>query len=161
MWKAGRTSPRGEAGYTFASMLILLVGAGLAAQTVFIPTSTEIRRASEEELIFRGMAYARAVQSYWLADAEAPSFPPGLDALLEDPRSEARHIRRLYDPVIGENWRTIPAEGGGIAGVALDSSLTPFKRSGFPVGMVVSDAAETYGQWQFVFTPDETETGDP
>lgn len=163
MSRAGRTEPPagGEAGYTYAALLIVLVGLGLTVETAFIPPATEARRADEAELIFRGMAYRRAIESYYLADPGVPEFPPNLDALLEDPREEGRrHIRRLYEPVIASDWDLIEAEGGGIAGVVPESELTAFRRAGFPEGMEVAEEAEAYTGWRFVFDPDENEDGD-
>ncbi len=160
MSKAGPTeAKRGEAGYTFAAMLVLLVALALGAQATVIPTSTERQRAAEEELIHRGLAYARAIESYWRADPENPAFPPTLEALLDDPREDGRrHIRRLLDPVIAEDWTLIPAEGGGISGVAPDSNDAPFKRSGFPEGVDFPEDVTAYADWQFVFDPEKEDS---
>lgn len=160
MWKAGQTEPpRGEAGYTFAAMLILIVALALGAQATVVPTSTETRRAAEDELIHRGLAYARAIESYWRADPDDPAFPPGLDALLDDPREDGRrHIRRLVDPVIASEWEVIRADGGGIAGVRPASDAGPFRQSGFPAGMTVPERATRYSDWEFVFDPDAEKT---
>ncbi len=154
----GRISrPNGrEAGYTFATLLVVLVALALGAQATIIPTSTEVQRERERELIHRGLAYARAVESYWRADIENPAFPPSLDALLDDPRTEGRrHIRRLLAPVIATDWRLVMAEDGGIAGVSPVSDKIPFKQADFPDGLTVPEDAGIYADWQFVFDPEK------
>ena len=158
MWKAGQTEPKaGEAGFTYAALLIVLVGLALGVQAAAIPTATITQRASEDELIHRGLAYVRAIESYWRADPDEPAFPPTLDALLLDPRDgETRHIRRLLPPAAGENWELLFADEGGIRGVAPVSDSVPFRQSGFPPEVVTPDGAMGYSDWQFVFDPDQS-----
>jgi len=157
MSRAGPTDtmPRGEAGYTYAALLIVLVALALGAQAAVIPTTTVTRRAQEEELIHRGLAYALAIESYWRAES-LPAFPPNLDALLDDPRAEGRrHIRRLLDPVIATEWRLLQAEGGGIAGVQPVSGEAPFRRGDYPAGLFAPEDADAYSEWEFRFDPDD------
>lgn len=157
MSKAGPIDAfRGERGYTYAALLIVLVALGLGAQAAIVPTSTAIRRAQEEELIHRGLAYARAIESYWSAEPGKPAFPPDLEALLDDPRAEGRrHIRRLLDPVIATEWRPLPADSGGIAGVQPVSGEMPFRLADYPEGMVTPESVSAYSDWEFRFTPDD------
>ena len=137
MCKAGRT----EAGYTYVTVLVALVAMALAAQVTFVPTATELRREDEAELIFRGQEYARAIDSYYRADPARPIYPPTLDALLQDPRaSERRFIRRLYDPLIGDQWDEIPAADGGIVGVSIRLARAPFRRGQLPRGVSVEES---------------------
>ncbi len=154
--RAGRTdtAPRGrDEGYTYITILVVMVAAALAAQTAWIPTGTEARRAAEAELLFRGQAYASAIESYYQADSPG-TYPGSLADLLEDPRSEGRrHIRRLYPPVFSEEWQLLPAADGGIAGVAIASDKVPFKRSGFSAKLAGFENAETYADWEFYAQP--------
>lgn len=155
MSKAGQTRvPPREAGYTYAALLVLLFALALGAQATTIPTQTALQREAELELIHRGQMYARAVASYWRADPDNPAFPPSLDALLDDPRASGRrHIRRLLDPVIANEWRLVSADAGGIAGVAPVSDAEPFRRSDLPPEIRADEAARTYAEWEFVFDP--------
>ena len=155
MSKAGRTS---TGGYTYVSLLVVIVAATLSAQTTWVPSGTRAQRAAEAELIFRGLAYRDAIRSYWEADPDRPSFPSTLEDLLQDPRGEGtRHIRRLYEPVFGDEWELLPADGGGIAGVAPRTDLTPLKRANFPADLAIEDGADSFGDWRFVFTPEPPE----
>ena len=145
--KAGRQT---DAGYTYATVLVLIVSLSLAAQASWIPAATNLKRADEQELLHRGEAYARAIQSYYSADPAKPEFPPNLEALLSDPRApERRHIRRLYDPVVVADWQLIPAEDGGVSGVVADSGEMAMMRldwEGLP-------AEQRYKDWKFLFVP--------
>ncbi len=143
-----------QAGYTYITMLMALVVVALMAQTTWFPQRTESLRQREDELIFRGLAYRNAIQSYWNAGGKDARFPPTLDSLLYDPRIEGRrHIRRLYAPVVGEEWRLIWSNGG-IAGVAPVSVEKPFRTAGFPLGISVNGEGRSYSDWEFVFTPE-------
>ena len=58
----------------------------------------------EAELLFRGQAYRRAIESYYRANGV---YPRALEDLLKDPRFPSkRHIRSLYpDPMgKGQAW---------------------------------------------------------
>ncbi len=156
MSKAGPT--KGEAGYTYAALLVLIFALALGATATTIPPSTTFQRNAEAELIHRGQSYARAIESYWRADPDNPEFPPTLEALLDDPRENGRrHIRRLLDPVIASEWRVIWADTGGVLGVSPASEKPSFRRSSFPEQMRVEDGAVTYAQWTFVFDPETQE----
>lgn len=143
--------PRREAGYTYVGALALLAAAALAAQTTWIPASGERLRDAEEELLFRGEAYVRAIASYAAADGRLPG---ELSHLLSDPRAEeVRHIRRLWEPPLGEGWTLLRGEDGGIAGVAPQSDAVPRRRAFFPAGREALAEAETYADWEFRFEP--------
>ena len=160
MSKAGPTDPRrgrGQGGYSYISLLIVLVALAMAAQTPWIPSSTTARRMAEQELVFQGRAYRDAIRSYWELVPADPSFPATLEDLLDDPRRPGvRHIRRLYAPSIGGEWEAIRGAGGGIAGVRPDSEETSMKQSGFAPDLQIEEPAETYRDWTFTFDPDAT-----
>lgn len=143
-----------EAGYTYISVLVMVVGVALAAQSTWIPASTTSKRASEDELIFRGTAYAQAIESYWRADPENPSFPSTLEDLLIDPRDGVtRHIRRLYEPVFSRDWTIVQAEEGGIKGVSPGARIQPLKTANFPAEMIANTESQVYSDWIFAFEP--------
>ena len=84
---------RGECGY---AMVALLVGISIMsiALSVALPTwSAMAKREREEELIFRGQQYARAIMLYQRQYANA--FPPNFDMLVQQ-----RFLRKKYkDPM--------------------------------------------------------------
>jgi len=61
-----------------------------------------LKAEREQELLYRGSAYRRAIQSYYEAGGALKQFPRTLDDLLKDSRTASgkRHIRALYpDPM--------------------------------------------------------------
>ena len=144
-----------ESGYTYISILLVVFALALTAQSTWIPASTTARREAETELLFRGLAYRAAIESYYLRDAERPQFPPNLAALISDPRYDGvRHLRVLYDnPLAKADWAIIPAPVGGIAGVAPRSDTRPLKQAGFSKSIKEFAESDSYAQWKFVFNP--------
>ncbi|NNF24155.1 MAG: type II secretion system protein [Rhodobacteraceae bacterium] len=147
----------GAGGYTYVSVLIVLVALALAAQTTWIPPGTEAKRAREAELLFEGMAYRDAIGSYWRAEPEDPAYPASLDDLLDDPRAPGtRHIRRLYGIEAGPpRWTEAWNAEGRIEGVILQIEGTPLKTAGFAPGLEELEDAERYSDWVFRFVPPE------
>ena len=74
------------------------------------------RRETEQELIFRGQEYIRAIQKY---QRKYGVYPSSIDDLVS--RDGYRFIRRQYkDPVTGEDFRLINVNADG----SLTGSLT-------------------------------------
>jgi type II secretory pathway pseudopilin PulG len=94
--KASAGLPRAEAGYAMAA---LLVGMSVMAimMSVAMPTwSHMIRREKEEELLFRGTQYARAINQYQRKFANAS--PASLDVLIEQ-----RLLRKKFKDPLSPN----------------------------------------------------------
>ncbi|MEO0387312.1 MAG: type II secretion system protein [Pseudomonadota bacterium] len=146
---------RTERGYTYVSVLALIVVAALSAQTTVIPAESARIRDREAELLFRGDAYRRAIAAYWAAGGTEPRLPQRLQDLIADPRApERRFLRQLYpDPVTGADWTLIQGADGGIAGVASRSTARPRRVQGFPEGLEAFATAERYADWRFAFDP--------
>lgn len=141
--KAGAT----DAGYTYVTMLIVLVAGAITAQAAYIPSSTSAQRALEEQILFEGMAYRDAIQSYWELRGEN-RLPRRLEDLLRDPRDPSvRHIRELY---AAEMWDTEYGADGSIQGVVPKREGAPFKQSGFGSDLEAFEGAESYRDWRFV-----------
>ena len=91
----GRGRLAGERGYAMAA---LLVGLAVMAvmMTVAMPVwSTQAKRAREDELVFRGEQYARAIGLFQRKYANA--LPPSIDVLVNE-----KFLRKKYlDPVTG------------------------------------------------------------
>jgi type II secretory pathway pseudopilin PulG len=93
-------------------MAALLVGLSIMAvvMSAALPVwSQHMKREREEELIWRGNQYARAVGLFQRKFAN--TFPPTIDILVEQ-----RFLRKKYkDPITNEDFQPIPA-GGGVPG---------------------------------------------
>lgn len=107
-----------ENGYAMAALLVVM---GIAAilMTVAMPTWKQMaRREKEEELIFRGQQYVRAIRLYGQKFANAN--PPSIDILVEQ-----RFIRKKFkDPITNDDFQPI------LAGQAVPGSSTTPGQSG-------------------------------
>jgi type II secretory pathway pseudopilin PulG len=90
-------------------MAALLVGLSVMAvlMSAALPVwSQQMKREREEELIWRGTQYARAVGLFQRKYAN--TFPPTIDILVEQ-----RFLRKKYkDPITNDDFQPIPAGGG-------------------------------------------------
>jgi type II secretory pathway pseudopilin PulG len=156
--KTGLRPLYNQRGATLMVVLVTVVVMGLVAGLTGSTWKTVMQRAKEEELLFRGDQYRRAIESYYQAKhgTAAGAFPQNLEALLKDPRSlqTVRHLRRLYtDPMTGGDWLLIKDEGGRVKGVKSASDLEPFKQDGFAKVYEKFRGAASYSQWEFVYEP--------
>jgi type II secretory pathway pseudopilin PulG len=118
------------------------------------------QRDREEELLYVGQAYVKAIAQYHQqSPGTVRRYPPDLEALLLDSRAVRvrRALRRLYrDPIEGgTTWGVVEAPDGGIKGVYSLSTRAPFKISGFPSGLKSFEGAKSYQDWKFVYTPSQ------
>lgn len=134
------------------AILILVISASVAAGV----TSTVIQREKESELLFRGMAYWKAIRSYYRAQPQHPAYPRSIEDLLLDPRFVyKRHLRKAYEAPVGEEWRLIRVADGRIAGVAVTSQQTPLTHTHFPKIFAHFGQAKHLSEWEFIFLPNE------
>ncbi len=145
---------RTDAGFTYLTALfvVAIIAGGLALVGEVWQTSG--MRAKEEELLFTGNQYRRAIQRYVLSGMG--QYPPTLDDLIKDPRrpTTERYLRRIYpDPMTGKEWGIMKAPSGGIQGVYSLSEEKPFKVSGFKLRDRAFEGAQKYSDWKFVYTP--------
>lgn len=143
-----------QGGYTYVLALAAVLIVAIFAEAASVLTSRTVQAGKETELIFRGLAYQKAVRSYHQSGG---NFPRNLEDLLKDPRSpNRRHIRALYpDPMVkeGEEWTFIRSADGGIAGVASQSKREPLKKTNFPKGLEKFENAAGYNEWIFEYIP--------
>ena len=112
---AARSRPRlsgacaSQSGYAMAA---LLVGLSVMAvvMTMAMPVwSTAAKRTREDELVFRGEQYARAIGMYQRKYANA--LPPNLDVLINE-----RFLRKKYlDPITGGEFQALTGAAAGQA----------------------------------------------
>ena len=142
------------AGFTYIGLLIAVVIMGIALSAVGVVWRTQAQREREQELLFIGHDFERAVGSYYKA---GHAFPQEIDDLLEDKRGPepVHHLRRFYnDPMTGaQDWSIIREGVLGITGIASSSKDAPIKKAGFNKDEDAFKDATSYGDWQFVYQP--------
>lgn len=140
-----------QSGFTYVMALIAVALISIASGLAYSSTRHIAHKAQEEELIFRGMAYYHAIESYY--QAKSPhQYPKRLDDLLRDPRFlYKRHIRKRYAQPNGEPWSLLKNSNGRIVGVFFDSERQPIKQAGFGKPFLHFNSAKNYRQW--LFTP--------
>jgi type II secretory pathway pseudopilin PulG len=173
-----RRSPflKNQRGVTLMVVLLMMVVMGLAAGMAGNTWKNVMQREREEELLFRGNQYRRAIESYFKmghAGTQA-AYPKSIEDLLKDPRAlqTQRHLREGYkDPVTGEDFELIRQGGSitglpgavqslaGIRGVYSKSNREPFKKAGFREPYEDFNKAGAYSDWKFVFVSTEAPKG--
>ncbi len=165
-----------EAGYAMAA---LLVGLSVMAivMSVAMPTwSHMIRRDKEQELVFRGTQYARAINQYQRKFANAS--PANLDVLIEqrllrkkfkDPLSPNKdgEFQMLYLNNQGTSARGAGRGPGSGAGTQTGTTLSTTPSGGI-VGVASKNTGTSiliykgkthYNEWQFVGTEQSQQGG--
>ena len=87
---------RGEKGYAMAALLVAMSVMAIMMSVAMPTWSQMIRRDKEEELIFRGTQYARAINQYQRKFANAS--PASLDVLIEQ-----RMLRKKFKDPLSPN----------------------------------------------------------
>lgn len=149
---AGRRAARGFT-ILWALMTVALMGIYLAQAGRM--WSTEIRRAKEEDLLRKGDAIRKAIQSYVRADSSG-TYPKSFAELLSDPRVSfaRRHLREAYpDPMANGEWHLILGPGGELYGVYSNAEGVPLKQDGFPDEYASFSLQKSYQEWKFVYYP--------
>lgn len=101
----------GEAGYTLALVMVMASVLLVALSEAVLNWQTAVKREREEELIFRGEQYQRALNLWyvhWSRTLGAPqvAYPSTVEALLNT--NNKRFLRKPWtDPVTNEEWRFI------------------------------------------------------
>ena len=172
-----------EGGYAMAALLVALAVMAIVMGAAMPTWSQMIRREKEEELIFRGTQYARAINQYQRKFANAS--PASLDVLIEqrllrkkfkDPLSpnkdgEFQLIYLQNQNTTGAQGRGgAPARGGATAG-PIGGSIGPSPTGrGAVVGVVSKNTEQSirlykgknrYSEWQFLGMDLSTPQGGP
>jgi type II secretory pathway pseudopilin PulG len=147
-----------HAGFTYIGLLIAVVVMGVAMSAVGTVWRTHAQHEREQELLFIGHEFQRAIAAYYRAGGGGLSqFPQDLNDLLEDKRGpEPKHyLRKLYvDPMTGaQDWTILRTDMLGITGIASSSQAAPQKKDGFAAGEEAFKDATCYCDWKFVYVP--------
>lgn len=106
MGLAGQGSRADQRGYAMVALLV-----GLSVMSVLMSVALPVwshatRREREDELIWRGEQYKRAIMLFQRKFAN--TFPPTIDVLVEQ-----KFLRKKYkDPITGEDFQIIPVGAG-------------------------------------------------
>ena len=172
-----------ERGYAMAALLVALAVIGVIIGMAMPVWRTVVQREREEELIFRGRQYARAIQLFQRKYANA--YPPNVDVFVEqrflrkkykDPVSKEGEFQILYQSTLAQRPGGVGAQAGvsamdstgaGQSGAAAGSSFGT--QVAGPQGGVVGVASKNkersirvyngrsaYSEWQFVWVPATT-----
>ncbi len=134
-------------------MLFILVTT-LATSQLVVSHATQSQREREEELLFVGEQYRKAIASYrsLVPPGSSPALPRSLEDLVSDERfpRPVHHLRRLYpDPITGKHDWDLVRQGDRIIGVRSSSTRTPLKVANFPSSLQHFEGQATYAQWVF------------
>ena len=151
---------RGQEGFTYLGLLIVLAVLGVAAAGTLQMGAVLQRHAAEEELLAIGLDFRDALKSYAHATpGGAPAAPRTLQDLVRDPRypNPRRHLRRIpADPLTGKiAWGLILGpDNQSIVGIRSLSKDKPIKIAHFPLAFQGFEAKASYADWIFVASPE-------
>lgn len=149
---------RRQGGFTYLALLFMvaIMGAVLGATAVVWHTMNQ--RDKEQELLFVGHEFRRAIGLYYeRTPGAAKQYPKKLEDLLEDKRQTTltRYLRKIYqDPLTGsKEWGLALGPGGTIMGVYSLSDKQPIKSGNFDEDDKDFISATTFQAWKFVYLP--------
>jgi type II secretory pathway pseudopilin PulG len=149
--------PHQARGAVLMGLMVLLALGGMAAAQFTESAAGARQREREAELIWTGLQFQRALESYYLASpGRVRHLPVTLEDLVRDSRfpQPVRHLRRLYaDPLQPDVPWGIVKRGNQIIGVYSQSDRETLRRSGFPAGLDTFNGTRHYAEWQFIFVP--------
>ncbi len=141
-------------GFAYVALLAIIVIIGISLGAAGNYWQSVMARDREEELLFRGDQYRRAIERYYLAIPGKPLYPQNIDDLLTDNRTAVgRHfLRRKYnDPMTGGDFIEVRDPlSNRIIGVHSGSDKTPLKRANFADPYAEFAGKSKYSDWQFV-----------
>jgi type II secretory pathway pseudopilin PulG len=156
---------RRAGGFTYFTVLILVASMGVGLAAIGTVWRQAAQRDKEQELLFVGGEFRRAIGSYFEQSPGAPQYPRNLEDLLTDKRLPVvrRHLRKLYyDPMTGSrDWGLVREPGGGILGVYSRGTNRPLKVAKFREEDKGFATALTYADWKFVYGAGSVVGGTP
>jgi len=138
------------AGFTYIGLLILVAMMGIGLTLASELWQTAQKREKEQELLFVGNQFRRALAMY---SAVGTGSPRKLEELLKDPRIPGvrRYLRKIYrDPITGgTEWGLVKGPGDIITGVYSLSNEEPIKQSEFSPVDQAFKGKKKYSEWVF------------
>jgi type II secretory pathway pseudopilin PulG len=148
------------AGFTYIGILMLVAILSISVTLVSELWYTAQKREKEQELLFVGDQFRRALAMY---SANGGSYPKKLEELLKDSRIPGvrRYLRKIYsDPITGgTEWGLVRAAGDVIVGVYSLSNEQPLKQAEFSLANKAFEGKKKYSEWVFSSTPAEGKPG--
>jgi len=142
------------AGFTYIGVLVLVAMMGMALALASELWHTAQKREKEQELLFIGNQFRRAIAMY---SANGGGNLQRLEDLLKDPRIPGvrRYLRKIYrDPMTGSTeWGLVKSGGDVITGVYSLSGDEPLKQAGFNATDSEFEGKKKYSDWVFVPKP--------
>ena len=121
-----------------AALLVMVAMLGVLMSAAMPVWRHEAQREKEEELVFRGLQYVRAIRLY---QAKTQTLPPNVDVLVQQ-----RFLRKKYkDPITNDDFVPIGAAGG--AAGAIGQGIQPVP--GLSGGRGASGAVQPGGRSAF------------
>src|SRR5262245_5226385 len=100
---------RPDAGFSLAALIFFATAVSILLAAAVPVYQMQAKREMEEELIFRGEEYMRAIQKY---QRRVGVFPSSIEQLVST--YQLRFLRRPYkDPITGEDFRLITISPDG------------------------------------------------
>ena len=156
----GGAGGKRAAGFTYIGLLILVAMMGIALTLASELWQTAQKREKEQELLFVGNQFRRALALY---TANGGGSPKKLEDLLKDPRVPGvrRFLRKIYrDPITGSTeWGLVRAPGDVITGVYSLSNEEPLKQSEFSLADQAFKSKKKYSEWVFLPQPGQGTPG--
>lgn len=153
-----RTAPtHRQRGVVLLTVLVFVLIATLGASSLIQMHQTQTQRDKEEQLLFVGDQFRRAIASYYNAipPGTGRSLPNSLDDLVNDDRfpTPIHHLRRMYpDPMTGKtDWQPV-REGTGIVGIRSRSNNATIKKQGFSKDYRHFEGKDSYSDWTFAIS---------
>src|SRR5580658_5957170 len=132
--RRGRNSA--ERGYVLLTLLLMVAMMIIAAGAVVQTIAFEIKRDREEEMVHRGVQYARAIRSYYKKFGRYPTKLEDLESA-----NNLRFLRKRYkDPITGQDFKLLHfgevklTLSGGIGGGSIPGATPVSGMNGGPTG---------------------------
>lgn len=141
-------------GFTYIGLLFAIAFIGLLLASAGQVWKMAAQREREEQLLFVGREFGRAIAAYRAASPDAPGQGPRrLEDLVEDRRSlvTRRHLRRIYhDPMTGGIEWGLVKSGEFIVGVHSLGEGKLLKTANFLPGEEAFAGAASHRDWHFL-----------
>ncbi len=138
-------------------LMLIITIMGIALYAVGEVWTNAQKRAQEQELLYIGDQFRRAIKAYNRHTPTAnklQAYPASLEDLLKDPRypTTQRYLRKIYiDPISGKaEWGVLRIANGGIFGVYSLSGETPRKQTHFKAIDQSFEGKTKYSEWIFM-----------